>query len=840
MRQILRHILPGLLLLLSAHLLQAQTEQRIQGKVIDVDSRQPIDMALVSLLQGGEGKPVSYTLSDAQGNFSLPTAGAGDSLQIGVSLLGYRAQRIPISIDTPHHLILLHPQLFEIKEVEIRPGRIWAKGDTVNYNVAEFLTPQDETIKDVIRKLPGLSVDDLGAISYNGRKISRFYVEGMDLSNGRYNRITNNLEAKAVDKVQLLDGHQPIRLLKDRVKTEEIALNLTLKPEFRDRWLVTLRIGGGYTLDEPLWEGAVDVMQLSRKSQSAYHYKSNNYGHDATKEQLMLTDNSAESRYEPALATFLSQPSLSSPLKEERLLFNRTHTLSGNRLYKLNETTQLKINAEYTHDQREQSRGSETIYFQQEQDTVRIVEESHTALRKEAAEVGLYLEKNEESHFLTNSFLASGSWENSRMALTGFRAVEQQIRTEDIGLRNSFRTMWNREDYTYEVTSVTRYHHLPSRLLVDDYRQQLAVNDFFTDNSFSLMHKQQLFTQQYAAGITGHLNSLHHGYSLYLRPMWQYNDGRWLATVTLPLIRQAYPAADFTRYTANPSLMIRYKMNYAWQYRLHISYRESCGELTSLYDAPYLSNYRTEIAAHGWLPVTGTQYYSLYGEYKNTINEFFATVSLSHTRSRSDRTWEQRFEAEKMILEAHRRDSRSTGWSLAATLSKGFYDWKMKAALDIRLLHSQAEQLSGGRPLPYTARSLHLEPRLSWNPFRQFEADYQATFRYGGSQVGEESELTPLWNIVQQLGVTYSLSQLQLRFAIDHYYNDIIGSPSYHALFADASIRWKAGNWQVELTANNLLDKERYDFVQYSSLQQYSSRIDIRRRDLIASVRYRF
>jgi hypothetical protein len=71
----------------------------------------------------------------------------------------------------------------------------------------QFLTSKDETIKDVIKKLPGIDVDDLGVISYNGKNIRNFYVEGMDLTSGRYNQITDNLDAKAVESIQLLENH---------------------------------------------------------------------------------------------------------------------------------------------------------------------------------------------------------------------------------------------------------------------------------------------------------------------------------------------------------------------------------------------------------------------------------------------------------------------------------------------------------------------------------------------------------------------------------------------------------------------------------------------------------
>ena len=95
--------------------------------------------------------------------------------------------------------------------------------DTINYDVSRFISPKDESVKDILKRLPGIQVNDAGKISYNGKDISRFYVEGMDLSDGRYGQISNNLQANAVETAQVLENHQPIRVLSKKISTEDIA-----------------------------------------------------------------------------------------------------------------------------------------------------------------------------------------------------------------------------------------------------------------------------------------------------------------------------------------------------------------------------------------------------------------------------------------------------------------------------------------------------------------------------------------------------------------------------------------------------------------------------------------
>ena len=108
---------------------------------------------------------------------------------------------------------------------------------------------------------------------------------------------------------------------------------------------------------------------------------------------------------EPKVPQFLLQPSFSAPLKKERWLFNHIHSLSANRLYKLNENTQLRINAGYIHDLRTQERGSETTYYQSE-DTIHLTEQSDSRIRSDQANLNIGVENNSQERYLKNQFSA--------------------------------------------------------------------------------------------------------------------------------------------------------------------------------------------------------------------------------------------------------------------------------------------------------------------------------------------------------------------------------------------------------------------------------------------------
>ncbi|WP_455639224.1 carboxypeptidase-like regulatory domain-containing protein [Parabacteroides sp.] len=812
----------------------------IKGTVIDRENRMPVDAATVQLTQGNASLPINYTLTDGEGMFTLPQPRQTDSLFVSVSILGYQGQRKAVQAGQPL-LFELEPQVFNLKEVEIRPGRVWGRQDTINYDVTQFLSPKDQSIKDVLLKLPGIDIDDLGKISYNGKDISHFYVEGLDLTNGKYKQISENLRADAVQNVQVMENHQPIRVLQKKIRTEDVALNLKLKPEFRDRWLINLE--GGLGASPLLWKGGADALQISRKSQSAYLYKGNNTGQDVSGEQDRLTESSDARWEEPEIPGFLQQPEFSAPLKKGRWLFNQIHSLSANRLYKLNEDTQLRINAGYIHDRQVQERGSETSYYQSS-DTVHVTEQSNSRIQSDRVHLNIGLESNTQEQYLKNDFSATGNWQSGLSQImgnfspAGNTALVQRIRTPELGVRNLFRSLWNRDNHTMEVRSLLRYHGNSAMLRIGDESNSMNLQDFYTDNSISFLRKKGPLTRQYTVGVIGEISNIEKSLQGYLSPDYQWNAYKWTVSLSAPIRWTGYTGVNFSRLSLNPSLSVVYKLNYAWRFTAHASYKERYGDMVDLYDRPWQTNYRNSILNCGILPVNRQQIYSVYGEYKRTASEFFATFNLTHDRLWSNRIFEQRIKDGQIQLVSLPLSNQGSGWSAKGTFSKGFYDWGVKTSLTALLSINKAEQMSEGERLPYQYRFMRYEPKITWTPDRHWEAGYEAGIQYGGSKIGERTRLAPLWNVTQQMRLSYIFLPLEVSCSLDHYHNDVAAGQTVDAVFADLSVGWKSRRWQVMATATNLFDKRTYGYTRYSSLESYTSWVQIRPREFLVSLRY--
>lgn len=632
-----------------------------------------------------------------------------------------------------------------------------------------------------------------------------------------------------------------------------MALNLKLDPKARDQWIANGTLGTGWSEnDKILWEGRLNALQLGKGKQSVYNYKTNNNGKDLSNEQTKLTGNGQQ---QVPLSGFLSQPGISAPLDKNRLLFNETHTLNGNRMYKWNDDRSLRLQAGYTHELIRQQRGNTQIYYQPT-DTIQIDETYHYRLRSDIANLELRYEDNSSRNYISNRFTVDGEINRGCSEELG-----QTLQTSQLSAGNYFNLIRNRESGTWEFRSTTQYAYQPASLLLEEGKSKFNQHNFYTDNSAAYLRKYDGFTQQYKAGIQGERATLKYTptrqpndfnashLSLYITPYFQLERGKWLATLSLPLKADRYFSQQRSFLFFNPSMYLRYKLDYHWTFSLYGNLKRSAEDFSDLYPGLYQTDYRTWRDGNGLFPTSLTQTYNLYGEYKNTVQEFFITAALTYSRSNRNTLFEQSVSENAIVYTRRELPNHNDSWNLSSTLSKGIYDWHLKTSLTLLLSRSNGEQLTrladseGNRQSllqTYRYDYLKAEPKIIWSPADIFEAEYHATLGYGGSKIGSDTRLTPLLDFVQRLHLTFSIGQVDLRLSGEHYRNDLGGDAHLNTVFADASLIYKRKKWRLEASLNNLFNKKEYAYTTYSTTQSYTSRLNIRPREAMVTINHQF
>jgi hypothetical protein len=74
--------------------------------------------------------------------------------------------------------------------------------DTLMYNVSAFRVPEGSVLEELIKRLPGVEVDENGGITVNGRTVSRILVDGQEYFGNDRQMATKNLPVNIIRRIK--------------------------------------------------------------------------------------------------------------------------------------------------------------------------------------------------------------------------------------------------------------------------------------------------------------------------------------------------------------------------------------------------------------------------------------------------------------------------------------------------------------------------------------------------------------------------------------------------------------------------------------------------------------
>lgn len=221
-------------------ILSAQTNSTgsISGKLIDSASKQPMNLATVSVFRAVDTVLITYRLSSETGEFKVTGLPLDVDLRMVISYSGYTVSRKEFKLNAEGNsldagTISMAPNsgltLDDVLVIAERPPVV-VKKDTIEFNAASFKTLPTALVEDLLKKLPGVQLDADGNITVNGKKVNRIMVDGKDFFGGDPKMATRNLPANLIDKVQVSDDKDELELNPDKAKADVgQVINLKLK-----------------------------------------------------------------------------------------------------------------------------------------------------------------------------------------------------------------------------------------------------------------------------------------------------------------------------------------------------------------------------------------------------------------------------------------------------------------------------------------------------------------------------------------------------------------------------------------------------------------------------------
>jgi len=182
-------------------------QKKLAGTVQDEKDKLKLENATIMLLQAQDSILIDFTRSDKEGKFSLHLPDTGSYLVISsypkygdfYSFIDAKNNYATFNIEMSTKAQLL--------EEAIVIGRIpiVIKGDTTEYDAGSFKVEKNAKVEDLLKVLPGISVDASGKITAQGKTVEKVLVDGEEFFGNDPKLVTRNIRSDMVDKVQVYD-----------------------------------------------------------------------------------------------------------------------------------------------------------------------------------------------------------------------------------------------------------------------------------------------------------------------------------------------------------------------------------------------------------------------------------------------------------------------------------------------------------------------------------------------------------------------------------------------------------------------------------------------------------
>jgi hypothetical protein len=247
--------------------------------------------ATLAIYKVKDNELVSYQLSNTYGKYQFKLMPVGVPLRIIATHVGYISAKAEFTISPKTKTIDLKTINMDkvdlsLKEVVITAAQapMQMRGDTLEFNASAFKLDTNAVVEDLLRKLPGVTIWGDGAITVNGKTISRLLVDGKDFFGGDNRIALQNIPKNAVQKVQVYQNKEdpdPI--------TPKTEMNIVLKKSRKDGFFGKFGLGGG-TQDHYAADGMITY--FSPKTQVAVVGAYNNVNKTAYNVNTLMNFNS--------------------------------------------------------------------------------------------------------------------------------------------------------------------------------------------------------------------------------------------------------------------------------------------------------------------------------------------------------------------------------------------------------------------------------------------------------------------------------------------------------------------------------------------------------------------
>ncbi len=849
-------------------------QKEIRGHVINRNTHQPVENVMVTAHSTRSKSILAYTVTLADGTFTLKSANFPDTIDITVNSMTIKSQTKRVQSNMDFVEFSVKEETVTLKEVKVNAPKIRQKGDTINYMVSSFTNETDRSIGDVLKRLPGIQVLSSGKILYQNKPISKLYIEDLDLLQGKYGIATNNIEASKVASVQVLENHQPLKILKNAELPETAAINLKLKKSGLGAFFLTAQLGTG--LPVVLLNNEVVSMRFTRSQQNLLMYKGDNTGRDIVKEMASFYHAPSNSD----LQFFnLEKPSLPR-INEQHYLFNDAHIASLNDLRTLKKDYILTTNLNFLHDRQKRN----TIYRRDillnSQEPVRIDEEMRARLMKRELNGTLTLERNQDDFYLNNRLDFFSKWNMESSDISADMPILQKQRMPSARIENTFRHLQKKDGRTKRFNSnisyTTQQHTLNVfpvlfknlNVLDSTAQQNLSFKQFESDfyyqeyrklnRKWDLNYQAGVFFNHYSLAsemyhdkktpitvdsLTNKLRRNEYGINGTLMLFYRYSSNFKLGFQT-PVRLMNLDRHDWIRDTQQNRwyLFVHPKMYFDYTrkrygFRLNMSHTKNISTIREDMLGYILSSYRSMNRNDAVVSENRMTTADLLVTYKNPFTTLFASANLSYSFTKRNTLYDIVYTGMLNTTTNIHHPNTAHTCNAKTSLGKEIPALRSTVKLTGNYSHNQSVALYQGLISDYRLETFSLSPNIQTDlNFIIFK--YNASYRYNKNKINNERKAS-IHYLKQEFSASVIPTKgLLFHLSFNHYHNSRITSSARSMWFGNIGVRYKHKRAEWRLDWTNIFNTKQFVAYSYNDVSSYYSAYKLRPSEILLKVRF--
>lgn len=726
-------------------------------------------------------KIVSYTIVRSDGSYEFKTT--SPFTHVDYSHMGYKRVRFRIASagESLVHNVVMEEEPLELEQITIKPMAVTVRNDTVTYDATAFVRKEDNSLQEILNRLPDVKVSSNGTVKVQGMNVNKVYIEDLDLLGGRYGLAIKNIRPSDIAAVSVYYNHQPISALRGVLQSDQAALNIKLKEKAKGKWLYSFGGKIGTRTPDILYQGKLNAMNFKRGRQTMVIAKSDNSGDDIIGETRL--NNLKPGGYLMSDLQNLGFEKLFStgtailPLPQNYYYDNKSNAISVNNLNRLSKESTIKENVVFYTDSRRDNVYTHKEIRPENSDPIIIADSMRHRNTDKQLEGEITYTLNGDKKYIENILSVKTHFNeagNRLKSLTG--GYTQDYSLPQFSIENKFSMVKNNGGKVRRVNADVNYRHqkqsmsvfsenlsqlFGSHTVTQDFRTDFITGNFYT--SYTAKLGKGLFTAEpglkaeysdYESVVTPQSDSTFNDIALFsLQPYadlrYDVRKNNMTLQVTFPIGARAdfkegnLAGRDNTLYLIySPKVTIEYILGNSLKLKGSASVGNNIGGVRNMGDGYTYTGYRN-LYRYREIPKTVNQLYYISLNHSDLSRFLYTSLYFNYSVNHSNMAQEELYLKDYTFITYINEPTDNRRFSASASLKKMF-GRILTLGGSVSYSYERSEQYLQGKFYRYETQSVAGSMNAEFTPAENFSLSYTGGYTHSMFDASSSSSIDHL------------------------------------------------------------------------------------------------